>query len=366
MVTDCPNCSSILTGDFSLESIISCPFCSISFKVCASPFEQLKNFMESGFPAIEYGPFRDYGYPRKNYTGWIIHRLREDNREAVIALMNQFLQDLKRATQYVNTLWDFDFGPYIEATPETIEELRALWLRVRFKTSAEQEGNNISYLCRNALWTKEISLTPDWTEKVLRIFEEMRLQLNPEDQEDVEPVSVQDLKISQPENNPLFDWACQAPIAIRESLAFALRMCNYGPPRDDQFRYGYLFRLDQSQEYRWGADHGYASHYLLESNIFSAPAVEQYQKSFSKAELFAFLDERKISYKQNYTRQRMIDLLLSMPDGDIWLEKKIKDAQIVCLHPTLYEYYDKIRDGVYEKYHLYDAIGMIPVPGIKD
>ena len=89
MTTDCPNCSSLLEGEIAPGARVVCPFCGETFEVCTSPFEQLRMFMETHWPPPEHGgPFCEGEAPRKNYTGWIIHRLREDNPEAVIDLMS--------------------------------------------------------------------------------------------------------------------------------------------------------------------------------------------------------------------------------------------------------------------------------------
>ena len=172
MKTDCPNCSWLLDGDFSPGMNIVCPFCGETFEVCAAPFEQLRKFMETHWPAVEFGPFRDYGYPLKNYTGWIIHRLRENDPAAVIDLMTEFQRDREYSAEKVNTLWTFDFSPYLRAEPETLEEIRALWLRVRFTSHARPESQNIAVLLEDALWTENIELTPYWIGKALELFEE--------------------------------------------------------------------------------------------------------------------------------------------------------------------------------------------------
>ena len=362
MKTDCPNCSFLIEGEFSPGNAVFCPFCGETFEFCVSPFEQLRTFMMNHWPVIEYGPFRDYGYPRKNYTGWIIHRLREDNRAAVIDLMAQFLVDREYAAESVNSLWSFDFSPYLSADPETVEELRALWIRVRFTDHARPERQNISALLRTALWTRQISLTPDWIGKTLTVFEEERQQLDPEDREETEQVTEADLIVAHPQGNPLFDWAVQAPVAIRERLHNALLMCNFGSSGDKTQPYSYLFKLDRAQNDRWGADCGYASRCLFESNIFTGPLPETYNKLFSKEELSAFLAEHGVGSKPSYSRQKMLDLLLVQPGGTDWLEEKIKAKMFVRLHPALARYLDEIHEDFRKGWHFYDAMAMIPVP----
>jgi len=364
--TDCPNCSWLLEGDFSPGMNIVCPFCGETFEVCAAPFEQLRKFMETHWPAVEFGPFRDYGYPRKNYTGWIIHRLRENDPAAVIDLMTEFHQDREYAAEKVNTLWTFDFSPYLQAEPETLEEIRALWLRVRFTSHARPESQNIAILLREALWTEKIELTPYWIGKALELFEEKRLELDPDGTEEIEPITESDLAVSLPQGNPLFDWAAAAPLAIRERLLSALRMCGYSFYGDTRPPNSHHFKLDSAQEHRWGADCGYASKCLMDSNIFCAPLPESYAKLFSKEEFAALLAERGGPSKPSYSRKRMLELLYDTPDGAAWVEQKVKERRYVRLHPTLSDYCDEIDESIRRGYRLYEAIGMIPVPGKED
>ena len=343
-----------------------CPFCGETFEVCAAPFEQLRRFMETHWPAVEFGPFREYGYPRKNYTGWIIHRLRDNDPAAVIDLMTEFHRDREYAAEKVNTLWTFDFSPYLRAEPETLEEIRALWLRVRFTSHARPESQNIAILLRGALWTKKIELTPYWTGKALGLFEKGRQELDPNGNEEMEPVTESDLTVSLPQGSPLFDWAAAAPLAIRERLQFALQMCDYGFSGDTRPPNGHQFKLDSAQEYRWGADCGYASKCLMDSNIFCDPPPETYAKLFSKEEFSALLAERGLSSKPSYSRKRMLDLLLDASDGGAWMEQKVKEQKYIRLHPTLSDYRDEIEENIRNGYRLYEALGMIPVPGKED
>ena len=322
--------------------------------------------METRWPNTGYGAFRDYGYPYKNFTGWIIHRLRENNPAAVIDLMAEFLQDRKRAENKVNTLWAFDFAPYLKADPETLEEIRALWLRVRFAPHARPENQNIAVLLKQAVWTRKIELTPGWIKKALDLFERERLELDPDGTGEPEPVTANDLVMSPPKNNPLFDWATQAPVAIRERLLEALQMCGCGYAGDNRPPNSHPFKLDRAQENRWGADCGYASKCLLNSNIFCNPLPETYEKLFSKDEFSALLSERGLATKPSYTRKQMLNMLLAAPDGGVWFDRKLRDQQYVRLHPTLSPYLDEIKKEIGRSYRLYEAIAMIPVPGKMD
>ena len=366
MMTDCPNCSSLLEGEIAPGARVVCPFCGETFEVCTSPFDQLRMFMETHWPPPEHGgPFCEGEAPRKNYTGWIIHRLREDNPEAVIDLMSAISPGCRtRAAEKVNTLWKFDFTPYLKVDPETLEEIRALWLRVRFNNYARSEAKNIACLLRLSMWTRKIELTPDWLDKAHDLLEKERQNLDP-DGEELDPVSEQDLMMTEPQGNPLYDWAAQAPLAIRERLTAALRMCGYDSSGGNRPPNSYQFKLDRAYEWRWGADFGYASRYLLDSNTFCGPCPETYEKLFSREELSAFLTERGIPSKSSCSRKRMLDMLLSLPDGPAWFEQKIKEQQYVRLQPTLSGCLDAI-PGLFHGCRLFDAVGMIPVPGNPD
>ncbi len=363
MITDCPNCSCLMEGDLMIGMNVICPFCGETFKLHSSPFEQLRDFMETHYPLSEFGAFRENGYPSKNYTGWIIHRIRENDQDSVIKLMNEFHQDLERSTRKVNQLWSFDFTLYVNADQETIDEIRALWIRARLASYARPERLNVRTIFLFALWTRKITLTQYWINKVLTLFEEERQQYDEEDPEDIELITANDLIISLPENNPLFDWAVQAPLSIRERLDYALHMCCYGSSGTDAFRYAHQFQMDDAQEYRWGSDLGYATKLLLESNIFCGPLPETYHKLFTKDEFRTFLSEYGIDSKPSYSRKRMLDMLLSSQDGVIFFKRKIEDAKIVRLQPELADYLDEIIEYDQKSYHIYDAIGMIPVPG---
>ena len=362
MITDCPNCSWIIKTDARCGESVLCPFCGEDFEICFSPFEQLRRFMVTHYPPVEYGPFRDYGYPRKNYTGWIIHRLRENNREDVIRLMADFYPN--EASEKVTTLWNFDFSPYLNVDPGTLEEIRALWLRVRLACHARPESQDMAVLLQLAMWTKKIEITPYWKEKALEFFEDKNKDSILENDDNIEIISVQDLSIKPPQNNPIFNWAIQTPIAIRERLWSALRMCNFSCNGNMTTPNSYQFRLDQSQEYRWGADCGYATKYLLESNIFCDPRPETYEKLFSKQEFFIFMKERGLPTVPNYTRKYMLNLLRNGPEGALWFEQKIKEHKIVRLHPSLSDYCTEVRQCIWNGYRLFEAIGMIPVPEV--
>jgi len=366
MITDCPNCSTALQGDIAPGDYVGCPFCGENFEVCSSPFDQLRKFMETHWSDAGYGSFRNYGYPYKNYTGWILHRIDENDRNAVIDLMTEFSHDRSSAAKKVNTLWNFDFSSYLTTDTETEKEIRALWLRVRFTSHARPESQNIAVLLSQALWPRKIELTPEWTVKALALFEKERQELDPDGTLEIEPVTEDNLSMSLPQNNPLCVWATQAPVAIRERLWAALKMCGYGYLDDDRPPNNYQFKLDRAQEDRWGADCGYASKYLIDSNIFVGPLPETYEKLFSKNEFFAFLSECGLTAKASSSRRQMLEMLRAQPGGDAWFERKVEEQKYVRLQPTLSKYLDEIKEGFRRGYRLYEAIAMIPVPGKLD
>ena len=59
-------------------------------------------------------------------------------------------------------------------------------------------------------------------------------------------------------------------------------------------------------------------------------------------------------------------MLLGAPDGAAWMEQKVKERKYVRLHPTLSDYRDEIDESIRRGYRLYEALGMIPVPGKED
>ena len=365
MTTDCPNCSWKINANIHSGMNVKCPFCGETFEYCGSPFEQLRKFMVSQHFDSEHSLFWDCGYPNKNHTGWLIHRIQLHEKRDVVLLMNEFHSDIEHAKQKVDDLWTFDFSPYLNTDSETIKEIRALWLRARFATHARPEESNVCSLFLSALWTRKITLTPEWENTVLSIFEKEWQDSDPESRND-EPISKSDLVVTMPENNPLFDWAASAPIAIRERLNYALTMSGYGLTIDEEQKYKYQFKLDRAAETRWGADFGYASTCLLESNIFCDPLPETWYKLFSKDEFFSFLEANGIPVKKNYNRKRMLELLLAVPNGLAWFEEQIHKNKFIRLHPTLAKYNDEIRSMMRPHYRLMEAISKIPIPGKRE
>ena len=344
MTTDCPNCSCGVECAAGAGASAVCPFCGETFEIASTPFEQLSAWIRRFNPDSEQSPFfnKDYAavMPCKNFTGWIIHRIREDSPGEVVRLLSVFLENRLAAAQ-VNTLWRYDFTPCIETTPEAYDELRALWLVSCLNRFPQDSAEAL--LFSSALWVHPVKMTAPCLENGLKKLKVLRKE-GPLELRD-EPVKEEDLFLVPPKENPLFEWAMQTPVAIRQRLTGALSYCGHG--NSEEYAYGHTIQLDQATYYGdrlLGVDYGYATDALMQSNIFCEPVMEDFSKFFSKDELTVFLSGAGIPVKKSFTRKRMFDLFMNTPSGKDILREKLKGKHYVRLHPTLEGYAGELMD----------------------
>ena len=326
MTTDCPNCSWLFETNNKSGDKIICPFCSSQFMLFDSPFDQLHYFLQAHYSEIENGPFFDYSCsPNKDFSGWISHRIRYDQPGDIFKLYREFTSAVK-AKIIIESLWNFNLMKYLDLSDEAGIDFLAVWLYAGL--IPRDSPMNLSGLIAEHLWNYQISIQNEFVRIALDGIKKDPLI-------DSSGVGESDLTLEYLKENPIFDWGKDAPLAFRRQLIVSLSQAYcYGRTVSSYFR---LDKCWSSVPYS-GADHGYTTQKLLDSNIFCEVLEDKYEKLFSKDELIVFMNELQLPVKKSFTRRKMVAVIMDSPEGSAKLKELVADKNYVMIHPSLEKY----------------------------
>lgn len=331
MVIDCPNCSCLLEGDVEPGVKALCPFCEAEFEVGATPIEQLKSYLSIKNADSERSPFLDKNYALpaafKNFIGWIVQRLRENQRDEILKLCCIFMSPLQ-AEMMLDAILQFDFRKYIYIQDDAHLELLATWIVSGFGLI---NRSVFASLIAEHLWTYSVSIRPEYVDTALQKAKELYC-------DDDISIQEEDLTLVPLSHNPLFEWGVNASLAVRQRLMLALLYSGHNSCNGERRAWIQLDKCTYYSSRMHGVDYGYATKQLLESNIFCKPSPDVWDKLFSKEEYTAFLSELGIPTKKSFSRKRMLTELLNTDGGQAWFEKRMNSRGFVQIHPSLIKY----------------------------
>ena len=336
MITDCPNCSWLFDPGCNLGETGVCPFCGASFVLDGSPYSQLEKFMIVQSNGSE-NPFCEDNYLRKDYTGWIYHRIRSGQPVEIHKLLCNFMPEIKSKI-ILETLWNLNFREYLDLSDEAAAEFLAVWI---FAVSTQQLSLhpevlriNLSCLAAEALWSHPIAIQPGYISQAIAELNSDKLVCD-------KVYDASDFTIKPLVGNPIFDWCKDAPLPMRRALMISIvQAFRYGASSSGYFCLDKCFsRAQYSVE-----DHGYTTKKLLDSNIFCELTEDKYEKLFSKDEFIAIMNELQLPVKKNFTRRKMVSAILDSSEGNARLKKLVADKNYVMIHPTLESYAKEMCD----------------------
>lgn len=360
MITDCPNCSWVFESEESVGGLAHCPYCCATFMLLASPFEQLKAYVETVNANAEKSSFlaHEYVVPGafKNYVGWVLRRIQANQPYEIFKLCCIFMSTAQ-AEMMLEVVWHFDVRQYINAPDEACVELLAIWIVTGFCLLDHPES--LEERIAEHLWVWPIGVRPEYMDLAMQRVDEWRLNEPLDMRPDV--VMYEDLEPSVPIGNPLFDWAEEVPPAVRQRLILALCYTDHSLLNGERCRWIQLDRCTYYDSRMHGVDYGYATNILMESNIFCDPLIEDFEHFFSKDQYSMFLSERGIATKKSYTRKKMLDNLLTLDDGEAWMRAKVAENGYVRIHPSLVKYAAELLTYYRQVSLLWKAILMLDV-----
>lgn len=331
MITDCPNCSCLLEGEISPGVKIDCPFCETTFLVCATPFEQLKAYLNDVNSDSERSPFFDKNYALpaayKNFAGWIVHRIRKKQHEDLFRLCCVFMSSIQ-AKMMLDAILQFDFRRYITISDDAHTELLANWIVSGF---CLLDRPTFASTIAEHLWIYPVAVRAEYSDIALQ--KAQKLHCSNDDFFQKEDLTLEHLR-----NNPLWEWSIKTPLAIRQRLMLALLYSGHSTENATRRSWIQLDNCTYYDSRMHGVDYGYATKKLLNSNIFCEPPFNDWEKLFSKGEYASILDELNIPIKKSFSRKQMLTEILNYDGGESFIQNKIISRGFVQIHPSLVKY----------------------------